>query len=322
MTFLRNALAALAVLACTCAAYAQEFPARPVRLVVPVAAGGLRDVVARAMAPEFQRSTGQSLVVDNRTGGGGIIAGEIVAAATPDGYTLFMASGAEVSVALALRPKLPYDPRTDFVPVTRLIDTPMLLFAAASLPAQNVKELVTLARAKPGGIVFASAGPGSVSHLVQELFAQRAGVSFIHVPYRGAALALADMAGGRASLLVTTITSAKPLLDAGRVRALAIASGKRTPALPDVPTFEETGVKGMDAPVWAGVMAPKGTPARVVSYLDSEFRKILANAEFNRQMAVRDVDIAGDGPAAFARIVREDIERWAKVVGAAQIKLE
>ena len=147
-------------------------------------------------------------------------------------------------------------------------------------------------------------------------------VSFIHVPYRGAALALADMAGGRASLLVTTITSAKPLLDAVRVRALAIASGKRTPALPDVPTFEETGVKGMDAPVWAGVMAPKGTPARVVSHLDNEFRKILANAEFRRQMAVRDVDIAGDGPAAFGRIVREDIERWAKVVGAAKIKLE
>ncbi len=320
MRLARIALAALVVFASV--ASAQEFPTRPVRLVVPVAAGGLRDVIARAMAPEFQRSTGQSLVVDNRTGGGGIIAGEIVAAAAPDGYTLFMASGAEVSVAPALHPKLPYEPRTDFVPITRLIDTPMLLFATASLPANNVKELIALARAKPGTIVFASAGPGSVSHLVQELFAQRAGVTFIHVPYRGAALALADMAGGRASLLVTTITSAKPLLDAGRVRALAIATLKRTPALPDVPTFDESGVKGVDAPVWAGMMAPKGTPSRIVTRLDGEFRKILANADFRRLMAARDADIAGDGPAAFGRIVREDIERWARVVTTAKIKLE
>ena len=303
-------------------AFAQSFPTRPVRLVVPVAAGGLRDVIARAMSPEFQRSTGHALVVDNRTGGGGLIAGEIVAHAAADGYTLFMASGAEISIAPAVRAKLPYDPRVDFVAVTRLIDTPMLLFAAASLPVQNVNELVALARSKPGTLVFASAGPGSVSHLAQELFAQRAGVTFIHVPYRGAALALADIAGGRAALLVTTVTSAKPLLDAGRIRALAVAAGKRTASLPDVPTFEEAGVKGVDAPVWAGIMAPKGTPAAVISRLDGEFRKILAHPDFSRAMAVRDAEIVAEGPVAFTRMVREDIQRWARVVSAAKIKLE
>jgi tripartite-type tricarboxylate transporter receptor subunit TctC len=291
-------------------------------MVVPVAAGGLRDVIARAMAVEFQKSTGEALVVDNRSGGGGLIAGEIVSKAAPDGHTLFMASGAEISIAPALHPKLSYDPRADFVPITRLIDTPMLLFAAAALPVQNVSELIALARSRPGAIVFGSAGPGSVSHLAQELFAQRAGVTFIHVPYRGAALALNDMAGGRVSLLFTTVTSAKPLLDAGRVRALGVAAAKRTSTLPAVPTFEEAGVKSVDAPVWVGVMAPKGTSARIVSTLDGEFRKILANPEFRRMMAARDAEIAGDGPAAFERMVREDIQRWARVVSAAKIKLE
>ncbi|HYC47391.1 MAG TPA: tripartite tricarboxylate transporter substrate binding protein [Burkholderiales bacterium] len=317
------AVAALAIaLLGSAVACAQGFPSRPVRLVVPVAAGGLRDVIARAMGPEFHRSAGQTLVVDNRTGGGGLIAGEIVANATPDGYTLFMASGAEISIAPALHPKLPYDPRTAFVPVTRLIDTPMLLFSAAALPVQSVKELVALAREKPGAIVFASSGPGSVSHLAQELFAQRAGITFIHVPYRGAALALADIAAGRASLLVTTVTSAKPLLDAGRVRALAVAADKRTASLPEVPTFEEAGVKGVDAPVWAGIMAPKGTPATIVSRLDGEFRQILANAEFKRLTTARDAQIAADGPAAFARMIREDMQRWARVVSTAKVKLQ
>jgi tripartite-type tricarboxylate transporter receptor subunit TctC len=314
-------LALAAIASCVTPAGAQDYPARPVRVVVPVAAGGLRDVIARAMAVDFQKSTGEALVVDNRTGGGGLIAGEIVAKAAPDGYTLFMASGAEISIAPAVRPKMPYDPRADFVPITRLIDTPMLLFAAAALPAQNVQELIALARAKPGSIVFGSSGPASVSHLAQELFAQRAGVTFIHVPYRGAALALADMAGGRVSLLFTTVTSAKPLLDNGRARALAVAGSSRVKTLPAVPTFAEAGVKGVDAPVWVGVMAPKATPARLVSRLDIEFRRILANSEFQRMMAAHDADISGDGPAEFGRMVREDMQRWARVVSAAKITL-
>jgi tripartite-type tricarboxylate transporter receptor subunit TctC len=316
------ALVLVALSAFVTTAYAQDFPQRPVRMIVPVAAGGLRDVIARAMAVDFQKATGEALVVDNRSGGGGLIAGEIVARAAPDGYTLFMASGAEISIAPALHPKLPYDPRTDFVPITRLIDTPMLLFAASALPVQNVKDLIALARSKPGAIVFGSAGPGSVSHLAQELFAQRAGVTFLHVPYRGAALALADMAGGRVSLLFTTVTSAKPLLDGGRVRALGVAAAKRTSGLPNVPTFEEAGLKGIDAPVWVGIMAPKGISTPLAVRLDGEFRKILASPDFQRMMTARDAEISGDGPAGFAQAVREDIQRWARVVSAAKIKLE
>jgi tripartite-type tricarboxylate transporter receptor subunit TctC len=232
-----------------------------------------------------------------------------------------MASGAEISIAPAVRAKMPYDPRTDFVPITRLIDTPMLLFAAATLPVQTVQDLVALARAKPGSIVFGSAGPASVSHLAQELFAQRAGVTFIHVPYRGAALALSDMAGARVSLLFTTVTSAKPLLDNGRVRALAVAASSRVKTLPAVPTFAEAGVKGVDAPVWVGVMAPKATPSRVTARLDAELRKILANPEFQRMMAAHDAEISSDGPAEFGRMVREDMQRWARVVSAAKITL-
>lgn len=314
-------LAGMAALHVACAA-AQVFPARPVRMVVPIAPGGLRDVIARAMVADFQKSTGETLVVDNRTGAGGLIAGDIVAKAAPDGYTLLMGSGAEISIAPSLHPKLPYQPTRDFVAVTRLIDTPMLLFASASLAARDVKELIALARSKPDAIVFGSAGPGSVSHLAQELFRQRAGLTFIHVPYRGAALALTDMAAGRVSLLFTTVTSAKPLLDSGRARALAVAASRRTTSLPAVLTFEEAGVPGVDAPVWVGVMAPAGTPARIVSRLDAEFQKILRSAEFVRMMTVRDADISAEGPQAFGAAVRADIERWARVVSAAGIKLE
>jgi tripartite-type tricarboxylate transporter receptor subunit TctC len=303
-------------------AHAQDFPHRPVRIVVPVAAGGLRDVIARAMAVDFQKSTGEALVVDNRSGGGGLIAGEIVARAAPDGYTLFMSSGAEVSIAPALHPKLPYDPRTDFVPITRLIDTPMLLFAAAALPAQSIKELIALARAKPGSIVFGSAGPGSVSHLAQALFSQSAGVTFLHVPYRGAALALADMAGGRVSLLFTTVTSAKPLLDGARVRALGVAASKRTASLPNVPTFEELGLTGMDAPLWIGMVAPKGTPQHIIAKLHAEFSKALASKEVQDRLASQSAEIVASGPKEFGEMIKRDTERWATVVKTANIKIE
>ena len=323
LTFPRlSALLIAAAMLSAAAARAQDYPLRPVRVVVPVAPGGLRDVIARAFAVEFQKSMGQAMVVDNRAGGGGLIAGEIVAKSAPDGYTLFMASGAEISIAPAVRSKLPYDPRADFVPITRLIDTPMLLFAASSLPAQDVKELIALARARPGSIVFGSSGPASVSHLAQELFAQRAGVTFIHVPYRGAALALGDMAGGRVSLLFTTVTSAKPLLDNGRARALGVAAWTRVRTMPAVPTLAEAGLKDVDAPVWVGVMAPRGTPAPLVSRLDVELRRILGTPEIQRMMAAHDAEISGEGPAEFGRMLSEDIRRWARVVSVAKITLD
>jgi tripartite-type tricarboxylate transporter receptor subunit TctC len=299
-----------------------DFPARPVRLIVPVAAGGARDVIGRDLGREFQKLTGQALVVDNRTGAGGLIGGELAAKAAPDGYTLFMASGAEISIAPALYAKMPFDPQTELVPVIHLVDTPMLLFVAAYFPAQTVKDLVTLAKAKPEGIAAATAGNGSVSHLGLELLSQRAGVRFTVVPYRGAALALNDMAGGQVALIVTTVASAKAMMDGGRIRPLAVAAARRTGSLPNVPTFAEAGYAGIEAPVWFGIMTARGTPERVVEKLRRTFADILAQPDIRKRMATLDADIAGGDARELRTLIREDMERWRRVVKTAGIKIE
>jgi len=321
MTRLMMVIAA-AALAFAAVAAEPPYPDRPVRMLIPYPAGGGLDLPGRAVAQKFAESTGQQMVIDNRGGAGGLIAGEIVAKATPDGYTLFLASNGQISIAPALYDRLPYDPHRDFAPITHFVDTPMVLFVNAQYPVQSVAELVAAAKAKPGTIGAGLSGVGGVSHLTLELFKQRANINLLPVPYRGAAPALADVVGGTVPVIFSTLAAAKPLLDAGRVRALAVASAKRTSGLPNLPTFAELGYSGMDAPLWIGMMAPRGTPQSVIAKLNAEFVKALAAPDVKERLASQSADIVAAGPREFAETIRKDTERWRVVVKTANIKLE
>ena len=320
---LRIVLAIVLVAAGACALAAEPaFPNRPIRMLIPYPAGGGLDLPGRAVAQKFADSTGQQMVIDNRGGAGGLIAGEIVARATPDGYTLFLASNGQISIAPALYAKLPYHPLDDFVPITHFVDTPMVLFVNSQYPAQSVADLIALAKAKPGTIGCALSGVGGVSHLTLELFKLRANVNLLPVPYRGAAIGLADVAGGTVPAIFSTLAAAKPLLDGARVRALAVASAKRTGGLPNLPTFGELGYAGMDAPLWIGMMAPKGTPPNVISKLHAEFVKALAAPDVKERLASQSADIIAAGSREFGAMIKRDTERWREVVKTANIKID
>ena len=312
----------LCLLAPVTAAAAEEFPARPVRMLVPYPPGGGLDLPGRAVGEKFAQSTGKQLVLDNRGGAGGLIAGEIVANAAPDGYTLLLGSNGQISIAPALYQKMPYNPTKDLVPVTHFVDTPMFLFANTSFPAKTVKEVIERAKAQPGKIGIALSGVGGVSHLTMELFRQRAGINLLGVPYKGAGAAMTDVASGDVPMIFTTASSGKPLLDSNRIRPIAVASKKRSAALPNVPTFEELGLTGMDAPLWIGMVAPRGTPQKIIDKLDSEFRKALATKEVQDRLASQSADIVAGGPKEFGEMIRRDTERWATVVKTANIKIE
>ncbi len=298
------------------------YPNRPVRMLIPYPAGGGLDLPGRAVAQKFTDATGQQMVIDNRGGAGGLIAGEIVSKASPDGYTLFLASNGQISIAPALYAKLPYHPLNDFVPITHFVDTPMVLFVNAQHAVQTVADLIAAAKAKPGTIGCALSGVGGVSHLTLELFKLKANVNLLPVPYRGAAIGLGDVAGGTVPAIFSTLAAAKPLLDGGRIRALGVASGKRTSGLPNLPTFGELGYPGMDAPLWIGMMAPKGTPPAVIAKLHAEFAKALAAADVKERLASQSADIVAAGSREFGETIRRDTVRWAEVVKVANIKID
>jgi tripartite-type tricarboxylate transporter receptor subunit TctC len=312
------------VLPLTAAASSAEadYPNRPVRMLVPYPPGGGLDLPGRAVGEKFAQSTGKQLILDNRGGAGGLIAGEIVAKATPDGYTLFLASNGQISIAPALYGKIAYDPLRDLVPITHFVDTPMVLFANEKFPARTVQDVINRAKSEPGKIGVALSGVGGVSHLTMELFRQRAGINLLGVPYKGAGAAMVDLAAGDVPLIFTTVAAAKPLLDSGRIRAIAVGAKKRTRALPNLPTFEELGFAGMDAPLWIGMMAPRGTPDTIIKKLHSEFTKALASPDVQERLAGQSAEIVASGPDEFGRMIRIDTERWAKVVKAANIKIE
>ncbi len=318
----RMSFAVAAMLLAFAVSAAEVYPNRPVRMLIPYPAGGGLDLPGRAVAQKFADATGQQMVIDNRGGAGGLIAGAIVAKSSPDGYTLFLASNGQISIAPALYQKMPYDPLKDFEPITHLIDTPMVLFVNAQYPVQSVGDLVAAAKAKPGTIGCALSGVGGVSHLTLELFKLRASVNLLPVPYRGAAIGLADVAGGTVPAIFSTLAAAKPLLDGGRIRALGVASAKRTGGLPNLPTFGELGYQGMDAPLWIGMMAPKGTPAAIVSKLHAEFVKAMAAQDVKDRMATQSADIVAAGPREFTDMIKRDTARWGEVVKVANIKIE
>ncbi|HUA51276.1 MAG TPA: tripartite tricarboxylate transporter substrate binding protein [Candidatus Sulfotelmatobacter sp.] len=303
-------------------AAAQAFPDRPVRMVVPYPVGGSFDVLARPLAQRFLELTGQTLVIDNRGGANGMIAADLVAKSPPDGYTLLMASAGPITIASALYHDMAYDPHKDLVPVTALVTMPFALFATASFPAHSVADVVAAARAKPGTIAFGLPGNGSVGHLAEAMFAQATGTHFIAVPYRGAGPAMTDLASGAISLMFTTVASAKPLVQSGQLRALAVAAPHRSTALPDMPSFAELGMPQVEASLWIGAMAPAGTPAPVVSRLNALFVEALASPLVKAAMATVGADILAQSPDDFATLLRADFPRWAEVVRRGNIHVE
>lgn len=303
------------------AAQAQRFPDRPLRLVIPYPAGGSLDVVGRAVGQRFQELSGQPLVLDNRGGASGVIAADHVAKSRPDGTTLILASAPQLSIAAALQPNLPYDPRGDLVPITWLVSTPFALFTAAQFPPRDLAGVLAAGRANPGRIAFGSPGNGSLGHLALAMFAQATGTEWLHVPYRGAAPVLNDMAAGMISLTFTTIASARPMVEGGQIRPIAIAAPARSPALPEMPSFAELGLPQVEVPLWLGVMAPRGTPAAIIERLNALFLEAMADPGVQRSMAAAGATVVAEGPVRFSELLEADFPRWGEVIRRGGITL-
>ena len=300
---------------------AQGYPDKPIRVIVSVPAGGTPDVTARLVAPGLSGLLGQQLVIDNRGGAGGLIGAELAAKAAPDGYTLFISSPGALTILPHLR-SVPYDTLRDFAPVGLISSGPFLLVAHPSLPAKTVKELIALAKAQPGKLNYASAGNGTPNHLAMELFKQMAGVDITHVPYKGAPQAVTDVLAGHMNMMFNSIAPIVAHIRAGRVRVLGIASSKRSPQLPDVPTISEAGVPGFEAENWFGMFAPAKTPKRIIARLNEALVKVVRSPEIQSQFAALGADAVGNSPEEFAAFVRRDMEKYAKVVRISGAKVD
>ncbi|MGO4392066.1 Bug family tripartite tricarboxylate transporter substrate binding protein [Variovorax sp. M-6] len=312
---LATAAATAAVSLAPFAALAQaQFPAKPITIIVPFSAGGTTDILARVIGQYMGRDLGQTVVVDNRAGAGGNIGGQAAARAPADGYTLFMGTVGTHAINQSLYRKMPFDPIKDFAPLSRVAMVPNLLVANPSQPFKNVKEMIAFAKANPGKINFGSSGNGSSIHLSGELFKQMAGVDMQHVPYRGSAPAVSDLLGGQISVMFDNMPSAIPHVKGGKLRALAVTTAKRSPALPDVPTIAEAGVPGYEATSWFGLLAPAGTPAPVVAKLNASILKALADPEVKKKLAEQGAEPHGEKPEQFAAFIESETVKWGKVV--------
>jgi len=303
------------------AAAAQTYPTKAVRLVVPFLAGGSTDIVGRTVAQKLSEMWGQQAFVDNRPGGGTTIGTEMVAKAAPDGYTLLV-TPAPFTINPSLLTKLPYDALTDFAPITLINTTPLVMVVNPGVPAKNVKELIALAKAKPSKLNFGSSGTGGSNHLAGELFDAMAGVKMVHIPYKGNAGALTDIVGGHLDVVYNGITSAVALIRGGKLRALAVTSLQRSAALPDVPTLNESGLKGFEAVAWNGLSAPAKTPRDVIMKINADVIKIVNSPELKERLKADGSDPVGNSPEQYAAFLRNEIAKWAKVIKFAGVKPE
>ena len=311
-------LASSALLASGFAA-AQSYPARTVRVIVPYAAGGNTDITARAIGGKLAEVFSQQVIVDNRPGGATNIGSELAAKAAPDGYTLFM-GGASNAINMSLYARPPYDTLRDFAPITLCVKGANVLSIHPSLPVKNLKELIALAKTRPGQLNFASSGLGSSNQMAGELLKVMAGINIVHVPYKGNAPALTDTVAGHVHMIFSGVPALVPHIQSGRLRAVAIGSLKRFQAIPEVPTFDESGVKGYEATTWFGLMAPVKTPKDVVARLNSEVTKIIASPEITKRFINDGLEPIGNSQAEFAQFIRDEIAKYAKVIKAADIK--
>ena len=298
---------------------AQTYPGKSVRIIVPYAAGGNTDITARAVGAKLGEVFHQQVIVDNRPGGGTNIGSELGARAAPDGYTLFM-GGASNAINMTLYAKPPYDTLRDFAPVSLCVKGANVLSVHPSLPPRNLKELIALARAKPGQLNFASSGLGSSNQMAGELFKMMAGLNIVHVPYKGNAPALIDTVAGNVEMMFSGVPALLPHIHSGRLRAIAIGSLKRFSALPDVPTFDESGLKGYEATTWFGLMAPIRTPREIVARLNAEVDKIIKSPDLQTRFVNDGLEPIGGTQEEFGKFIRVEIEKYAKVIKAAGLK--
>ena len=322
--------AAVRLAACLCLSFSlagiagaaeAPYPIKPIRFLVPFAPGGGNDYIARLIGGKLSEAWGQQVVIDNRPGAGGNIAAETVARSAPDGYTIFLFNSA-TAIAPSLYKKLAYDPLKDFEPVTLIATSPFALVVHPSTPAQSVKELIALAKTKPGGITYASGGNGSSTHLAGEQFRQMAGITMTHIPYKGAGPAFVDLIAGQVTMYFSSIPPALPHIKSGRVRALAVSSEQKTQLLPELPTIAESGVPGYESAASYGLVAPTRTPAAIVNKLNTETAKILKDADVRSRFVSQGLDIAGGTAQEFNRYMRVEIGKWAKVIKASGARVD
>jgi tripartite-type tricarboxylate transporter receptor subunit TctC len=311
-------MAAAGLVGLTAAAAAQEYPTKPVRLIIPFPPGGSNDVVGRMIATKLSERLGKLVVVDNRAGAGGVIGTELAANAPKDGYTLLFAS-----IAHAINPwlyKLPYDAHKAFVPIAGIASSPNALAIHPDLPAKTLKEFIALAKAKPGELQYASGGVGGNLHLSFELFKQTAGVDLLHVPFRGGGPAVIDVIGGHTKALIATLTTVVPHVRSGKLRAIAVSAAKRSPALPDVPTFTEAGLPGYEAGNWIGIVAPAGTPDAIVAKLEKEIAAVRDSPEFEKQLVIHAAVGMRMSATEFGAYMEQEMAKWGRIVKESGIK--
>lgn len=299
-----------------------QYPNKPVKIVVPFPAGGTTDILARAIGAELQKSLGQPFVIENRAGAGGNIGSDAVAKAPADGYTLLMGTVGTHAINVTLYPKMPYDAVKDFAPVSLVAGVPNVLIAAPSFAPNTVKEVIDAAKKEPGKLTFASSGNGTSIHLSGELFKLMSGTQMTHVPYKGSSAALPDVMSGQVNIMFDNAPSAMPHIKGGKLKALAVTSATRSPALPNVPTVAEAGLAGFEASSWFGVLAPAGTPKEIVDRLSREIARSLATPEMKERLAAQGADSVGSTPEKFSDHIKAEIDKWAKVVRASGAKVD
>ena len=300
---------------------AQPYPAKPIRLIVPFTAGGGTDIAARVVGQKLSERLGAGVVIDNRTGAGGMVGTEIVARSAPDGYTLVLVSSSH-AINPSLHRSLPYDTVRDFAPVSLVVLSPGMLVVHPAVSARTVKEFVALVRAKPGQLTYGSAGNGTPVHLAMELLKSIENIDIVHVPYKGAAAAIPDILGGHIVAMIPSTASVLPLVKAGKLRALAVTSKTRTAAAPDVPTMIESGVPDYDASSWYGLLAPAGTPRSIIDRLNTETVRVLRMDEVRERLVGQAMDPVGNSPQEFAARIREEILKWSRVVRVSGARID
>lgn len=314
-------LAALAA-AASQGAFAQAFPAKPVRIVVAFPAGGGTDIVARIIAPKLADLWGQQVIVDNRAGASGVIGTEFAARSVPDGHTLFLGTMGNLTVNQHLMPNMPVDPVRDFAPVTQVVAVPFVLVANPSLPARDVRELIALARARPGQINYSSSGAGGAPHLAGELFKSMAKVNLVHVPYKGSGPSFQDLLGGQVSLTFDSLVQALPYIRSEKLRALAVLGEARSPLLPDVPTVAESGLSGYELTNWFGLVAPAATPRETLMRIHADVTKVLQDPAVPEKLSAMGATVIGNTPEQFGAVMREDSAKWARLIKETGIRAD